>query len=138
MTAALLFIRAHWRAILIALSSAALLAWVASAVHDYGQRQYQAGRNAVIAADAIAAAQDRLDADRRAATAAAAGVAMHAALDIALPKLEVTTHAAVDRVQTIYLAQPAAPAAVCVRPQRVQDELDAALRTANAAAAGHL
>ncbi len=134
---ALIFVRAHWRAILAALLLVVLAIEAIGAVHDYGQRQYQAGRNAVIAEDAIAAAQARLDADTRAGVAAQAGIDMHASLDIALPKIEVNTHAAVDRIQTVYLSLPAGSPA-CVRPPGVQAELDAALRAANAAANGHL
>ena len=44
MTDALLFIRAHWRAILILLLLIALVIWASIAIHAYGQRQYQAGR----------------------------------------------------------------------------------------------
>jgi hypothetical protein len=135
---ALLFVRAHWRAILILLLIAALTAWVSIAVHAYGQRQYQAGRNDVIAADAIAAAQAHLAADQRAGDAAHAGVTMHNTLDIALPRIEVTTHDIVDKIHTIYLAAPAGPAAVCVRPPGVQTALDAARNRANAAARGQL
>lgn len=138
MTAALIFVRAHWRAILILLLLIALAIWASITVHDYGQRQYQAGRNAVIAEDAIAAAQGRLDADQRAADAAAAGVAMHATLDIALPRIEVTTNDTIDNIHTIYLAAPVGPAAVCVRPPGVQTALDAARDRANAAARSDL
>lgn len=134
----LLFVRAHWRVILILLLLIALAIWAAIVIRAYGQRQYQAGRNAVIAEDAIAAAQGRLTADQHAAAAAAAGVAMHGTLDIALPRIEVTTHDTADKIHTIYLAAPAGPAAVCVRPPGVQAALDAARDRANAAARGDL
>lgn len=138
MTRALLFVRAHWRAILILMLLIALAIWASITIHAYGQRQYQAGRNAVIAEDAAAAAQDRLDADQRAAAAAAAGVAMHNTLDIALPRIEVTANDTIDKIHTIYLAAPAGPAAVCVRPHGVQTALDAARDRANAAAGSQL
>lgn len=133
MTAALLFIRAHWRAILLVLLVAMLAVKSVGAIHEYGQRQYQAGRTAVITENAGAAAQAHRAADQHAAAAASAGVALHAKLDTALPRIEATTHAATEKVRTIYLAQPANSRA-CVRPAGVQAELDAALRAANAAA----
>jgi hypothetical protein len=133
MTATLLFVRAHWRAILLLLLVIVLAVEAISAIRDYGQQQYQAGRNAVIAEDADASAQAGRAADQHAAAAAAAGVALHTKLDIALPRIEATTHAATEKVRTIYLAQPADSRA-CVRPAGVQAELDAALRAANAAA----
>jgi len=131
------FIRAYWRQILAVVILLAVAAWCWHRIVAYGDDRYAAGRNAVIAEEAIAAAQARLDADTHAAIAAQAGVDMHAGLAIALPKIEVTTHAAADRVQTIYLALPADSPA-CVRPVGVQAELDAALRAANSAANGHL
>lgn len=138
MIKAMLFLRRYWLQILIVLLIIALAIWASIAIHDYGQRQYQAGRNAVVAEDAIAAAQARLDADQHAADAAAAGVAMHGTLDIALPRIEVTTHDAIDKIHTIYLAAPAGPGAVCVRPPGVQTALDAARDRANAAARNQL
>ncbi|EIL99156.1 hypothetical protein [Rhodanobacter thiooxydans] len=132
------FLRNHWEPILAGLVVLYFAVVAIGKIHAYGQRQYQAGRNAVIAEDAIAAAQSRLDADQHAAAAAAAGVAMHTTLDIALPRIEVTTHDTVDKIHTIYLAAPAGPAAVCVRPLGVQTALDAARDRANTAARSQL
>lgn len=123
----------YWRPILAAAVLLYLAIAAVGAVHNYGQRQYQAGRDAVLAADAAAATQARQKADQHAAAAAAAGVALHAKLDTTLPRIEANTHAATEKVRTIYLAQPADSRA-CVRPAGVQAELDAALRAANAAA----
>lgn len=133
MTTALLFVRTHWRALLLLLLVIVLAVEAISAIRDYGQQQYQAGRNAVIAENADASAQATRAADQHAAAAASAGVALHAKLDTVLPRIEATTHAATEKVRTIYLAQPADSRA-CVRPAGVQAELDAALRAANAAA----
>lgn len=128
----------YWRPILAAAVLLYLAIAAIGAVHNYGQRQYQAGRNAVLAADAAAATQARQKADQHAANAAAAAVAMHGTLEVELPHIEVAAHAAVDKIQTIYLAAPAGPDTVCVRPPGVQAELDAARDRANAAARGQL
>jgi len=132
------FLRTHWKPILVVLAVLYFAIVAIGKIHAYGQRQYQAGRNAVIAEDAIAAAQARLDADQHATASAAAGVAMHNTLDIALPRIEVASNDAADKIRTIYLAAPAGPAAVCVRPPGVQTALDAARARANAAARGQL
>lgn len=137
-TLAIDFVRKHWKPIAVAVALAAAAAWAVHAVYAYGERQYQAGRAEVIAQDAIAAQQARQQADKRATDAAIVGATLHRQLDLALPKIEVTTHAAVDKIHTIYLAAPAGPDAVCVRPPGVQAELDAARTRANAAARGQL
>lgn len=138
MIRAILFIRQYWLQILIVVVAAVLAVEAIGAIHSYGQRQYQSGRNAVIAEDAIAAAQSRLDAAEHERVAAATGVDLHTTLDIALPKIEVSTSESIQKIQTIYLAAPADPAAVCVRPAGVQAELDAARDRANAAASRSL
>jgi hypothetical protein len=132
------FVRAYWRQILAALILLVIAAWCWHRIVAYGDARFAAGRNAVIAEDAIAAAQARLDADQHATASAAAGVAMHNMLDIALPRIEVDANDTADKIHTIYLAAPAGPAAVCVRPAGVQTALDAARDRANAAARGQL
>jgi len=128
----------HWRAILAVLLAAALAWWGYASLQEYGSRQFEAGRQQVLAADAVAAAAAREQADQRAAAAAAAGVDLHIALDSQLPKIETTTHDAAEKIRTIYLAPPAADRAVCERPAGVPTEPDAARRRAYAAARGDL
>ncbi|HXE30314.1 MAG TPA: hypothetical protein VN515_00780 [Terriglobales bacterium] len=128
----------YWRPILAALLVAGLAGWGYNRLQDYGARQFEAGRQQVLAADAVAAQAAQTQATQRAADAAAAGVDLHIALDTQLPKIEATTNDAAEKVRTIYLAQPAADRAVCQRPAGVQEELDAARRRANAAARGDL
>jgi len=128
----------YWRPILAVLLAAAVAWWGYSSLQDYGARQFEAGRQQVLAADAVATHAEQAKATQRAADAAAAGVDLHIALDTQLPKIEATTNDAAEKVRTIYLAQPAADRAVCQRPAGVQEELDAARRRANAAARGDL
>lgn len=97
---------------------------------------YAAGVNAVNAADAGASQQARAVADQHQSAAADAGQAMQAHLDITLPAIEVRSDDTRTAIHTIYLAQPAAVAAECRRPDGVQAELDEAVDRANAAARG--
>ncbi|MEO5811534.1 MAG: hypothetical protein ABIU96_03860 [Rhodanobacter sp.] len=127
----------NWRQIVAVLVVLLLAWWIWHSIHAYGARQFEAGRQQVIAADAIAAATAQTQAQQHVTDAAAAGVAMNNRLAVALPQIEVTTHDAIDNIHTIYLAAPAA-GTVCARPVGVQAELDAARTRANAAAAGHL
>lgn len=127
----------YWRPILAVVVALLVAGWGYTSLRDYGARQFEAGRQQVLAADALAATAARAQADQHAADAAAAGVSLHSALDAALPKIEATTHDAAEKVRTIYLAQPA-DRSDCVRPPGVQTALDAALRAANAAADGRL
>mgnify|MGYP001096344226 FL=1 len=123
----------YWRPTLAAVVALLLAGWGYTSLRAYGARKFEAGRQQVLAADALAAAAARAQADQRAADAATASASLHSALDIALPKIEVNTHDAAEKVRTIYLAQPA-DRSTCVRPAGVQTALDAALRAANAAA----
>lgn len=134
----LAFCRRYWVQILAVLAVVAALALARYAVTAYGARQFEAGRQQVLAADAIAAAAAQAKAEQRATDAAAAGTALHAKLDIALPKIEADTHDAAEKIRTIYLAAPAAAGVVCQRPDGVQAELDAARSRANVAARGDL
>ncbi len=134
MTTALLFLRRWWKPILIVVIAIFIAIWCARSIRAYGQRQYQAARNAIIAEEAVAAAQAWLDNATRERLAAKAGADLHTTLDIALPKIEVSTSEAIQKIHTIYVTEAADPAAVCVRPAGVQIELDAARDRANAAA----
>lgn len=126
----------YWRQISAVVVVLALIGWAWSKVTAYGDDRFQAGRNAVIAADAIAQAQADIEREVRQALADRRAAALHHDLDLSLPAIEVQSYAAIDKIHTLYLAQPVA--AVCVRPAGVQDELDAALRRANTAASGSL
>jgi hypothetical protein len=127
----------YWKPIGLALLLLAISIWSAFAINDYGARRYAAGGDAVRAADAIAATTARAESDRKVSAAAATATQFHAELDVALPQLEVITHADVAQIHTIYLTVPGA-AAICQRPAGVQSALDAARDRANAAARGEL
>jgi uncharacterized protein HemX len=81
----------------------------------------------------VQAAQDATaaEAKRRDEASASAGSDMLAYLAAQLPPIEVRTHDAIARVRTIYRDSPVA----CLRPDGVQQELDAA-RNRIAAAQG--
>lgn len=128
----------YWRPILAALLLMYFVVVAIGKIHAYGARQFEAGRQQVLAADASAAQAEKAKATQRAADAAAAGIDLHIALDTQLPKIEAITHDAAEKIRTTYLAQPAADRAVCQRPASVQTELDAARSRANAAARGDL
>jgi hypothetical protein len=105
---------------------------------DYGRAQQ------------IAAQQRATDAavkevDRRDAASAATSDSMLEFLRASLPATEEKANEATERVRTIYVDRPAKSAApgvapgldvACLRPDGVQDELDAARQRANAATRG--
>ncbi len=128
----------YWRPILAVLLLMYFAVVAIGKIHAYGARQFEAGRQQVLAADAAATQAEQAKATQRAADAAAAGIDLHIALDTQLPKIEAITHDAAEKIRTTYLAQPAADRAVCQRPASVQTELDAARSRANAAARGDL
>lgn len=99
---------------------------------------YTAGTNAVQAADAKGAVQAGAITDQRQTDAAGAGTALQTQIQLTIPAIEVQADDSQHRIRTIYLAQPAAAAAECRRPDGVQAELDAAVDRANAAARGDL
>lgn len=124
-----------------ALALALLLALGALQIHRYGAARYtageQAGRNAVLASVALQAQQLQQQRERIDAFAALAGGALAQQLSRDLPAIQEQTHVATQAIRTIYRERPGA--AVCTRPERVQQQLDQAIAAANAAtrAANH-
>ncbi|MEO7067449.1 MAG: hypothetical protein ABI114_11110, partial [Rhodanobacter sp.] len=117
--AVLAFVVHYWRQIIAVVVVLLAAWWAIHSIHAYGGRQFEAGRQQVLAADALAVQAAQKQADQHVTDAAAAGVAMHTALDVALPKIEVTTHDAAEKIRTIYLAAPGA-GVDCQRPAGVQ------------------
>lgn len=111
-------------------------------LYRYGTARYAAGvaagRQAVLDDDARAAAelQQHIDALNRASAAASAS--MQLKLNVQLPAIEAKTHDAVTTVRTIYRTLPTTDAGACRRPDGVQQQLDEAIKQANAAADDHL
>lgn len=99
---------------------------------------YTAGTNAIQAADAKGAEQAVAITDQRQTDAAVAGSQLQTQIQLTIPAIEVQADDSQRRIHTLYLAQPAAVAAECRRPDRVQAELDAAVDRANEAARGDL
>lgn len=118
----------------IALMSAAL--WLS--YHVGYTDGYTAGSNAVQAADAKGAAQAGAVTGQRQTDAASAGAQLQTDIQLTIPAIEVHTDDSQRRIHMLYVAQPAAAAAECRRPDSVQAELDAAVDRANAAARGDL
>lgn len=123
------------------LAALVALAAIAAGVLGWGAHRYnagvQAGRAAVLADDARAAAQAQIARDALASASLAAGHTLTLTLDRDLPAVEAGTHATQATIRTIYLDRPAADVQ-CSRPDRVQQQLNAAIARANAAATGHL
>lgn len=115
------------------------LAFVALAIGilRYGTHRYQLGvqdgRNAVLAADALAAAKAQQHSNDLAASSAAAGAQLQQNLGVQLPTIQEQTHEATETIRTIYRDRPV-PIDGCSRPDGVQAQLDAAVARANAAA----
>ncbi|MGN6234982.1 hypothetical protein [Dyella sp.] len=117
----------------------ALLAGALWLSHHLGYSAgYTAGTNAVQAADAKGAHQADATTDQHQTAAANAGNALQTQIQLTIPAIEVHTDDSKRRIRTLYLAQPAAAAAECRRPDSVQAELDTAVDRANAAARGDL
>ncbi|MEO8993217.1 MAG: hypothetical protein ABI299_01390, partial [Rhodanobacter sp.] len=86
--AVLAFVVHYWRQIIAVMVVLLVVWWMWHSVTAYGARQFEAGRQQVIAADAIAAQAAQKQADQHITDAAAAGVAMHDTLNVALPQIE--------------------------------------------------
>lgn len=91
---------------------------------------------AIAEASAATQAAARTESERRDAASSGATQTMLDYLGHNLPAIEATSYAATERVRTIYRDRPVA--ALCVRPDGVRAELDAARARANAAPAGGL
>ncbi|MBN8922336.1 MAG: hypothetical protein BGP10_12480 [Rhodanobacter sp. 68-29] len=122
----------------IALVMALLIAGAVIERAHYGATRYaageMAGRDAVLADDARAAAQLQQQRAQLDQFSAVAGTALHSFLGKQLPAIEAQSHASVESIRTIYRDRPV-PADQCARPAGVQAELDQAVDAANAAAA---
>lgn len=121
------------------LAAVAVAALLVAGVLTYGAVRYaageQAGRNAVLADDARAAAAAQTKADALQSISLQRGHALTLQLSADLPKIEAATHDTQATIRTIYRDRPAAAGAdLCSRPARVQQQLDAAIARANAAA----
>lgn len=107
----------------------------------YGATRYAAGetagRNAVLADDARAAASLQQQHDQLEQFSALATTGMNQFLGDKLPANEAQSHASEESIRIIYRDR-AVPAELCSRPDGVQDELDKAVDAANAAAAAHV
>lgn len=127
------------RALAIAvLVLAGMLAAIAYGHHRYTQGVAD-GRGAQQAEQAKADRAAAAQAQQHVTDSAAAGHALALQIDTTLPAIEVATHDTAQRIRTLYLAAPVAAAgADCARPAGVQQQLDAAIAAANAAASGHL
>lgn len=119
------------------IAAAGLITIGAHSVHKYGDARELAGRDAVLADNARAAAQIHAAQDALATLSAAAGQQLTHHLGAALPAIEAQSHDTVETIRTIYRDRPVL-ADGCQRPDRVQAELNAAVKRANAAASGHL
>ncbi len=137
MIRAILFIRQYWLQILIVVVAAVLAVEAIGAIHSYGQRQYQSGRNDVLASDARTAAQLQQQHDQLTAFSALATSTLYHQLGTQLPAIQAHTNDVVETIRTVYRDRPVADPA-CSRPVGVQTSLDAAVDRANAAAGGQL
>lgn len=122
---------------------AALLLLIAATLverHRYGDARYaageQAGRNAVLADDARAAAELQRQHDQLEQFSALTTTSLHQFLGEKLPANEAQSHASKEAIRIIYRDRPV-PADRCSRPAGVQDQLDQAVDAANAAATAH-
>jgi hypothetical protein len=125
----------------LALAIGLLVAGVLIERHHYGDLRYAAGetagRNAVLADDARAAAQLQGQRDRLDQFSALASTALSQSLGETLPAIEAKSHASEEAIRIIYRDRPV-PAERCSRPAGVQAELDQAIDAANAAATTHV
>lgn len=125
----------------VALAVVLLIAGALVERHHYGAAHYAAGetagRNAVLADDARAAAALQQQHDQLEQFSALATTALQQFLGEKLPANEAQSHASEEAIRIIYRDRPV-PAELCSRPAGVQDELDKAVDAANAAAATHL
>lgn len=107
----------------------------------YGAHRYaageQAGRNAVLADDARAAAQLQQQREQLDQFSALATTQLAHTLATDLPAVEASTHDTVETIRTVYRDRPV-PVDRCTRPDGVQKQLDTAVARANAAARGQL
>jgi hypothetical protein len=137
MTAVALIIRKYWPKILLVLLVIAAGVWAFRAIHSYGERQFTAGQNAVLASDARAAAQLQTQHDQLNAFSALATSALNQHLGTQLPAIQAHTNDTVETIRTVYRDRPVSDPA-CSRPAGVQASLDAAVDRANSAARGEL
>lgn len=125
----------------LALAIVLLIAGALVERHRYGDARYAAGetagRNAVLADDARAAADLQRQRDQLDQFSALATTSLNQFLGEKLPANEAQSHASEEAIRVIYRDRPV-PADRCSRPAGVQDQLDQAVDAANAAAAAHL
>lgn len=111
--------------VVIELCAAILIACAAYLVgHDQGRKVEQVKR-----AEAVATTQAAIDA--RDTAAASVSVSTQSYLWATLPAIDLRSHDARERVRTIYRDSPVVVG--CIRPDGVQEILDAARERANAA-----
>lgn len=129
---------AFWRPLLALVILVGLVVWCWHRIDAYGAARYAAGetagRNAVLADDARAAAALQAQHDRLEQFSALTTTAMNRFLGDKLPENEAQSHASEEAIRVIYRDRPGA-AELCSRPDGVQAELDQAIAAANAAAA---
>ena len=111
--------------------------WVQHRISTSYDAGVTAGRAAVVAEDAIAAATARQQQDVRDAASARATGALQHTLNTQLPAIQVQTHDTAETIRVVYRDRPV-PTDLCSRPDSVQQALDAAVQRANAAARGRL
>lgn len=125
----------------LALAIVLLIAGALVERNHYGDARYAAGetagRNAVLADDARAAANLQRQRDQLDQFSALATTSLNQFLGEKLPANEAQSHASEEAIRVIYRDRPM-PADRCSRPAGVQDQLDEAVDAANAAAAAHL
>jgi len=125
----------------LALAIVLLIAGALVERQHYGAARYAAGetagRNAVLADDARAAADLQRQHDQLEQFSALATTSLNQFLGEKLPANEAQSHASEEAIRIIYRDRPV-PADRCSRPAGVQDQLDQAVDAANAAAAAHL
>src|SRR5687767_4186562 len=109
------------RAYVYAAVVAAALALLAGGAYRLHSAGFEAGQAACEAAHAAAATKAGTEVERREVASAAASTSMLDYLQANLPPIETRTHAAVERIRTVYRDRPV-PAA-CQWPDRVRQEL---------------
>ena len=111
---------------------AATLAVIGYAAWQIDRKAYARGYAAAEAVHAKAAAKAQAATDLRDQRTAEARTSMLDYLAAEKPAIEIRTHDTITKVRTVYRDHPI-PAGACVRPERVQAELDAARERANRA-----
>ena len=115
----------------MAAAALALVGYAANALHSAGR---EAGADACEAEHARDAEAARTETHRREVAAGQATDSMLDYLRANLPPIETTTHETVERIRVVYLDHPVP--AVCVWPERVIEELNAARDRSNRAILG--